>query len=104
MTRLNAKDYLKGLSDSIPEQLVEEAVRFHGHLGVFLVLGIKAGMFANETLEQDYFKTSVIVKTQPFPPCSCFLDGIQVTTGCTMGKGNIHLKKGDLLKAEFTLA
>ena len=30
------------------------------------------------------------------------MDGIQVATGCTMGKDNIRLEKGDLLKAKFT--
>jgi formylmethanofuran dehydrogenase subunit E len=102
MTRLEAKDCLNRLSGSIPSQLLDEAIKFHGHLGAFLVLGIKAGIFANEMLKKDCFETSVVVKTHPFPPFSCFVDGIQITTGCTMGKGNIHLEKGDVLKAKIT--
>ena len=90
------------LSCSVSEELLSIAVNFHGHMGAFLVLGLKAGLLANETLGKDNFETRVVVETQPFPPCSCFVDGIQVTTGCTMGKGNIRLEKGDLLTATFT--
>jgi len=80
---------------------MDEAVRFHGHLGPFLVLGLKAGLFANEVLGRDPFKTRAVVETDLVPPCSCFVDGVQVATGCTMGKGNIKLKKGDSLSVTF---
>lgn len=45
-------------------------------------------------LGKDYFKTTAIVETDPSPPGSCFVDGVQFVTGCTMGKGNIKLRKG----------
>jgi len=89
------------LSSSIPKEIVDSAVRFHGHLGPFLILGLKAGLFANEVLGKDYFKTKVIVKTEPNPPCSCFVDGVQFASGCTMGKRNIELKRGQDLSALF---
>jgi formylmethanofuran dehydrogenase subunit E len=88
-------------SYSIPKELLETSVAFHGHLGAFLILGLKAGLLANEILGKHHFETSVVIETQPFPPCSCFVDGVQVATGCTMGKGNIRLEKGDLLTATF---
>jgi formylmethanofuran dehydrogenase subunit E len=88
-------------SSSISKELLETSVAFHGHLGAFLILGLKAGLLANEILGKHHFETSVVVETQPFPPCSCFVDGVQVATGCTMGKGNIRLEKGDLLMATF---
>jgi len=81
---------------------MEGAVRFHGHLGPFLVLGLKAGLFANEVLGKDCFKTRAVVVTKPAPPFSCFVDGIQFATCCTMGKGNIELNKGDSLSVLFT--
>lgn len=89
------------MSTSIPKKLVAEAVRFHGHLGPFLILGLKAGLFANKILTKDYFKTSVTVETQPTPPYSCFIDGVQFVTGCTMGKRNIELTAGGSLFAFF---
>jgi formylmethanofuran dehydrogenase subunit E len=90
------------LSNPLPEDLIDDAVRFHGHLGPFLILGLKAGLFANETLGKDYFETRVFVETEDTPPCSCVVDGLQFTTGCTMGKGNIELKRGHSLHLVFT--
>ena len=90
------------MSNPLLEDLVNDAVKFHGHLGPFLILGLKAGLFANETLGKDYFETRVIVETEDTPPCSCVVDGLQFTTGCTMGKGNIELKIGHSLHLLFT--
>ena len=82
------------LTDSlVSDGLLKGVVEFHGHLGPFLVLGVKAGLLANSLLGKDYFKTTAIVATDPSPPNSCFVDGVQFVTGCTMGKGNIKLRK-----------
>ena len=89
------------MSSSVPERLMDDAVRFHGHLGAFLVLGLKAGLYANEVLGKDYFGTRAVVETELLPPVSCFVDGVQLATGCTMGKGNIELRKGDSLSVTF---
>jgi len=86
---------LSGESNEITSTLLDEAVKFHGHLGPFLILGLKAGLYANKVLGKDYFKTKVIVETEPRPPYSCLIDGLQITTGCTMGKGNIEIRNGD---------
>jgi formylmethanofuran dehydrogenase subunit E len=93
MNRASGSDGVKGL--------IEEGVKFHGHLGPFLILGLKAGLFANNLLGKDYFETHVIVETEPHPPFSCVVDGLQVTTGCTMGKRNIKLMKGGSLSITF---
>jgi formylmethanofuran dehydrogenase subunit E len=87
---------------SIPKSQLKEAVKFHGHLGVFLVLGLKAGLYAKRILGNNNFEMHAHVETNPFPPLSCFVDGIQVSTGCTMGKRNIELKNGDSLSVKFT--
>ncbi len=87
---------------SVPDRLIDEAVKFHGHLGAFLVLGLKAGLFANKVLGKDPFETRAIVETEPVPPLSCFIDGVQISTGCTMGKGNIKLRRGSSLSVTFT--
>jgi formylmethanofuran dehydrogenase subunit E len=79
---------------TVSEELLERVVEFHGHLGPFLVLGLKAGLLANSLLGKDYFKTTAIILTEPSPPNSCFVDGVQFVTGCTMGKRNIKLRKG----------
>ncbi len=71
--------------------LLKAASYFHGHTGPFLVLGLKAGELSNRMLGRDPFKTSVDVYSSPKPPQSCMIDGIQFSTGCTMGKGNISI-------------
>jgi len=77
-------------------------VEFHGHLGPYLVLGLKAGMAANQLLGKDPFTVRARVETETRPPKSCFVDGIQVVTGCSLGKGNIELIAGPSLKVRFT--
>ena len=88
-------------TNSVPKKVIDDAVRFHGHLGPFLILGLKAGLFANDVLGKDYFRTRTIVETESNPPCSCFVDGIQFVTGCTMGKRNVELRNGCSLSALF---
>ena len=86
----------------VPGKLVRGAVEFHGHLGSFLVLGLKAGLLANSLFGKDCFKTKAVVMTEPSPPNSCFVDGVQFVTGCTMGKGNIELRKGKDVSVLFS--
>ncbi len=72
------------------EEMIERAIEFHGHLGPFLVLGIRMGLLAlRELSSSGYEGIEALVKTGNTPSLSCLLDGIQVSTGCTMGKGNI---------------
>jgi formylmethanofuran dehydrogenase subunit E len=86
---------------AVSEDLLKRAVEFHGHLGPFLILGVKAGLYANSLLGKDCFKTTAIVATEPSPPTSCFVDGVQFVTGCTMGKRNIKLRKGRSTSVTF---
>jgi formylmethanofuran dehydrogenase subunit E len=85
----------------VPDEVVKGVVEFHGHLGPFLVLGLKAGLLANSLLGKDCFKTRTVVTATPSPPFSCFVDGVQFVTGCTMGKGNIKLRKGKRFSVSF---
>jgi formylmethanofuran dehydrogenase subunit E len=82
---------------------LDEAIKFHGHLGPFLVLGLKAGLSGVDYLGKDYFKLFARVETASHPPRSCFIDGVQFASGCTAGKGNIEVKIGDKVSVEFTL-
>jgi formylmethanofuran dehydrogenase subunit E len=86
---------------SISAELIKQVQEFHGHLGPFLILGVKAGLFANYLLGKDYFKTTAIVLADLNPPRSCFVDGIQFVTGCTMGKRNIKLRKSKNVSVLF---
>ena len=64
---------------------------FHGHLGVFSIVGAKMGIKARELfgVGADLLEVTTYAGTKP--PYSCLNDGIQVSTGATLGMGTIHL-------------
>lgn len=82
--------------------LIDRAAEFHGHLGPFLAIGVRMGLLAKRTLKSKGFKDlHVIVNTGNNPPISCVVDGIQVATGCTLGKGNIAVRNLGEISAIF---
>ena len=89
---------------SVPKSILKEAVKFHGHLGVFLVLGLKACLYANKKLGKNDTEMHACIETEPSPPLSCFIDSVQVATGCTMGKHNIDFRNGTSLSVKFVKA
>src|SRR4030043_399663 len=64
---------------------------FHGHLGVFSIVGAKMGIKARELFGVGTDMLEVITYAGTRPPYSCLNDGIQVSTGATLGMGTIHL-------------
>jgi formylmethanofuran dehydrogenase subunit E len=81
---------------------LKEAVRFHGHLGPYLILGIRAGELALVKLRcKKYFGLEVKVSGANKKPKSCLVDGLQLSTGTTYGKGNIHKSAGSKIKIIF---
>ncbi|HIE53098.1 MAG TPA: hypothetical protein EYP85_15210 [Armatimonadetes bacterium] len=71
---------------------LEEARQFHGHLGPWLVVGLRMGEAALERLQaRKYFGVHVRVECPPRPPQSCLVDGLQLSTGATCGKSNLEL-------------
>lgn len=69
------------------------AARFHGHLGPWLVLGLRAGTFAARKLRASPFRLRACVLCPSRPPYTCFVDGIQVGCGCTIGKCNLRVRR-----------
>jgi formylmethanofuran dehydrogenase subunit E len=85
------------------EELVERGVQFHGHLGPFLVSGLRMGLLALRELDsRGHFDLRAVVETGTTPPLSCMIDGIQVATGCTLGKGNIEVLHRNKARATFS--
>jgi len=64
--------------------------RFHGHLGPYVVLGYRMGKYAKSRLTKI---DRIAVQIDQQPPVSCILDGLQLSTGCTLGKNKIELSK-----------
>jgi hypothetical protein len=64
---------------------------FHGHLGPYVVLGYRMGLLARQRTGTDgYFDIEAQPTTRGRPPEACFVDGVQLGTGATTGKGNLH--------------
>ncbi|MGE5197945.1 MAG: FmdE family protein [Deltaproteobacteria bacterium] len=81
---------------------LKQAVDFHGHLGPYLVLGILAGEAAIKKLNcRKYFGLEVKVSGAADKPKSCLVDGLQLSTGATYGKGNIKKIAGKNIKILF---
>jgi pyrimidine-specific ribonucleoside hydrolase len=64
---------------------------FHGHLGVYSIVGAKMGIKARELFGVGPDMLEVLTYAGTKPPYSCLNDGIQVSTGATLGMGTIHL-------------
>ena len=77
----------------LPREL-EELSRFHGHLGVYVVLGLRMGAIGKRTFGH-YTALTAIVRSDPKPPMRCVIDGVQFSSGCTMGKGNIAMEPAE---------
>ena len=78
------------LAMELPDELAA-LQRFHGHLGVYVTIGLRMGAIGKRRFGH-YKGLTATVRAQPEPPMRCVLDGIQFSSGCTMGKGNIALE------------
>jgi len=85
----------------LPNDLLEGAVKFHGHLGPYLILGLRAGQIGVNHLGRSYLELRAVVETDGHPPRSCFIDGIQFASGCTTGKTNLETRVGHSVSVEF---
>jgi formylmethanofuran dehydrogenase subunit E len=84
------------------DKILQQIQKFHGHLGPYVVLGYKMGEIASQKLGVNPFSKKAIVWTGTSPPMSCIIDGIQISSGCTLGKGNITVYPDSLPKAIFS--
>jgi len=92
--RLPQPQYERQSSD--PAWLAQ-VVQFHGHLGPSVVAGARMGMAGLRAVgAKGYFDVEVTCEG-PFaqPPQACFLDGLQVATGATLGKRTLHWVQAD---------
>ena len=68
----------------------------HGHIGIYSTIGAKMGIYALELLSRLCNKAEEL-KVLSFagsrPPISCFNDGLQISTGATLGHGAIEIAK-----------
>jgi formylmethanofuran dehydrogenase subunit E len=80
-----------------------EALRaFHGHLGPYALAGVRLGRYAVASLRAErHFGLEADVRCPDRPPPSCFMDGVQWSTGCTIGKRNLRHETGEGVEVRF---
>ncbi|NIA25426.1 MAG: tRNA CCA-pyrophosphorylase [Gammaproteobacteria bacterium] len=74
-------------------QVLIDALGFHGHRCWASAAGVRIGLAALEALEVSRAGATQLyaaVEIGEKHGAMCFADGIQFTTGCTFGKGNIE--------------
>jgi hypothetical protein len=79
----------------IDDKVLEKAVKFHGHLGPFLVLGLKMSLRAKQLLGDTVKKCEV--ETVDRKPYLCTVDGIKTV----MESSVVIVKEGNGLAAKF---
>lgn len=85
------------------KDLLDKAIEFHGHGGPFMIVGLRMGLTAlNLFKAKGWFDMTCCMDLPLMPPHSCVIDGVQVATGCTMGKRNIEVRDGEGISGEFT--
>jgi pyrimidine-specific ribonucleoside hydrolase len=77
---------------------------FHDHLGIYSIIGAKMGLRAREYFHVGPDELSVVSYAGSQPPISCFNDGLQASTGATLGHGTISVSTDShqIPKATFT--
>jgi len=83
--------------------MLKKSEEFHGHLGPFVVIGIRAGVIGLRELSVRKGDRDLLVRImlENVVPISCTIDGLQVTTSCTMGNQRLSIEDSDLLAIEF---
>ena len=75
------------------DELLALGFVFHGHKCPAMPLGLRAGLAALEALGVARARDKelyCLVESGPAHATMCFVDGVQVATGCTFGKANIE--------------
>ncbi len=75
----------------------------HGHLGIYSIIGVKMGIRALEYLQAPRNMVKIKSYAGYETPFSCMNDGLQVSTGSTLGQGLIGIlhPEGPELKVLF---
>lgn len=80
---------------------VADLAAFHGHLGPYIVLGYRIGKYVRGTFCDDPFRMKAEVRCAGVPPQSCLADGVQLGSGCTLGKRNIEIIPSETVSCTF---
>lgn len=98
---MHVEDYAQDIQSIMPKciekygpeewRLVVVTCELHGHLGIYAIIGAKMGVFAKERLESGHDELKIESFAGTRPPLSCLNDGLQASTGSTVGHGLFSL-------------
>ena len=80
------------------------ANELHGHLGIYAIVGVKMGIRAREYFNIGVDDIVVVSYAGLQPPVSCMNDGLQVSTGATIGHGLISVAQGEPIRPEASFS
>ena len=93
------------LESTVPPKLrvlLEKAAEFHSHLGPFLVIGVRIGLIGLRKIgRHDVDQLTINLSLPLHVPFSCIIDGLQVSTHCTVGNQKLILSDSDSVQARF---
>ncbi|UCH31571.1 MAG: formylmethanofuran dehydrogenase subunit E family protein [Candidatus Bathyarchaeota archaeon] len=93
------------LKDTVPpklKSLLEKAAEFHSHLGPFLTIGVRMGIIGLQKIGKHDSSRLTITASLPLQvPFSCIIDGLQVSTNCTIGNQKLSLEDSETIQAKF---
>ncbi|MFH2094340.1 MAG: nucleoside hydrolase [Bacteroidota bacterium] len=72
----------------------------HGHLGIYAVIGMKMGLRARQYFKLGIDDIMILSYAGSVPPVSCMNDGLQVSTGGTLGHGLISISDEEMKRPE----
>jgi formylmethanofuran dehydrogenase subunit E len=75
------------------DELYQAGLLLHGHKCPAMPLGLRAGLAALKALGVERApdgQLTALVEIDRNHCATCYADGVQMATGCTYGKGNIH--------------
>jgi formylmethanofuran dehydrogenase subunit E len=75
------------------DELYQAGLLLHGHKCPAMPMGLRAGLAALDKLGTERAKDGQLIAVIEIGQdhcATCYADGIQISTGCTFGKGNIQ--------------
>lgn len=91
-----------GAGDPREQKLAALCNEIHGHIGIYSLIGVKMGLLAKEMLESEgiHGHIHILSFSGKVPPVSCLMDGLQISTGSTLGHGLIEVSPEPGARAE----
>ncbi len=92
--RSDVKEYMNEIIDKYGKEEWRICVltnEMHGHLGIYSLIGAKMGLKASEIFKAGIDQIKVYSYAGNIQPLSCMNDGLQISTGATLGHGTITI-------------